>query len=796
MSGRRAAPATDARLLLPALCAWSAVATTLSLSAGNVLALAGSAALAGVALLTWWLRGDRARPVRAAWLGVGALTLLCTALCLLATAGHQLTRSAGIVPELARERATAHVEGEVVSDPMVISDAGSNFTEHAASGRRELVVVRLVLRTVVGRGERSEPRTPVLVFGDSSWTTVHWHERVRAVGRLEQALPGDDVVAVLNPRGPPVSVAPAGPVARAAEHVRAGLRDAVDDLPPDARGLLPGLVIGDTSRTPQSLTDAMRSTGMTHLSAVSGSNVAVILTAAMLLCRALFVPRRWRPVVAVVCLAGFVVLARPEPSVLRAAVMGSVGLLGLSTSRRRAGLPALSAAVLVLLCIDPWLARSFGFALSTLATLGLLLFARTWGAWFARFLPQRIKGWGDAIAIPVAAQAMCGPVVVLLQGSVTVVGVLANVLAAPLVAPATVLGVAVSLLALLPGPLATGLAWVAALPTIGIAWIARACAAVPMGQLPWPDGGPGAVLLGAATIGLLFTAPWLAVRVRRYPLPTACLVVLALASAWPTGGFTWPPPGWRFVACDVGEGDGTVLATAGGHAVVVDTGTDPAVMDACLHRLHVGVVDAVVLTHFHADHAGGLPGVLHGRRVGVVYVTPVDDPAEMARSVRRWAAEAGVPVRELYAGASLSWGDVTARVLWPAYPIHEGSIPNNASIVLDVDARGLRLLLTGDIEREAAQAVRRSLTADPAFAGVDVLKVAHHGSSNQDPALVAMTHASVAVISVGAANDYGHPAPSLLTMLHQDAMTVVRTDRGGDVAVLGTRGHPRVATRR
>ena len=199
------------------------------------------------------------------------------------------------------------------------------------------------------------------------------------------------------------------------------------------------------------------------------------------------------------------------------------------------GIPALSGAVLVLLCIDPWLSRSFGFALSPLATLGLLLFARPWGAWFARFLPRRLKGLGVAIAIPVAAQAMCGPVVVLLQGSVTLIGVVANLLAAPLVAPATVLGVSVALVALISHPLAVLLGWVAAIPTLGIAWVARACADVPMGTMPWPDGAPGAILLALLTIGLLFTGPWLMATIRGRPH----LVVGSLCWPWRRHG---PPP--------------------------------------------------------------------------------------------------------------------------------------------------------------------------------------------------------------------------------------------------------------
>jgi len=766
--------AIDARLLVPALLAWIAVATMLSLRPLVLTVVA--ATFAGLGLTVMHHRWGRR-----SWVTSTAVTLLATALALVATAAHSSVREAGLVPGLAEQRAMATIEAVVVTDPRVVMTKGVRPTE--------LVIVKVSVRTVVGRGQRSESSTPVMVFGDTSWAQVRWRETVRISGRFDVADPGDDVVAIFNPSGPPMSVGEPGLIADVAEHVRSGLRDAVSGLPLDARGLLPGLVIGDTSQTPQSLTDAMLKTGMTHLSAVSGSNVAVVLVAAMALCRVIGVRRRWRPPVALLLLAGFVILARPEPSVLRAAVMGVIGLLGLSASRRRMGIPALSGAILVLLCIDPWLSRSFGFALSTLATLGLLLFARPWGAWFARFLPRRLKDLGVAIAIPVAAQAMCGPVVVLLQGSVTLIGVVANLLAAPLVAPATVLGVSVALVALVSHPLAVLIGWLAALPTLGIAWVARACADVPMGTMPWPDGALGAILLAFLTIGLLFTGPWLMVTVRARPYVVGALVLLALAAAWPTSGLVWPPPGWRIVACDVGQGDGLVLASGQGHAVVVDVGADSAAIDGCLKRLKVEVVDALVLTHFHADHVDGLRGVLHGRIVRQILTSPVPDPSFQSREVQGWAAAAGIPIQQLYAGDQLRWGSVEAAVLWPVRVMHEGSVPNNASVVLSVSVGGLRALMLGDVETPAAHEVLLALRRDPVFREgdeYDVLKVAHHGSRLQDPALLAEVAAPVALISVGADNTYGHPAPGTLDLLKAAGSQVFRTDQRGDIAVART----------
>jgi competence protein ComEC len=795
-------------LLAPAVTAWAAVAVLLGSTTRLVVTVAAATLMvAAGSALAWRLTASRSRAPKAdvGWrapartsrapsvLGVAILAALATTLALAALAAASSVREAGPVRDLADQRAVVSVVGVVSSDPRAV-DPPQGRPESATG-----VVLRLVVEQVDGRGERAAVASPVLVFADRSWLGVHWQARVEATGQLAPAQdPGDDVVAVLSPRGPPHMVADPGWVATATDHVRARFAAATDGLPPDARGLLPGLVIGDTARTPPDLDEAMLVTGMTHLSAVSGSNVAIVLGAALGLAGLLGLRRRWRPALAAILLLGFVVLVRPEPSVVRAAAMGAVGLLGLSTSRRRAGLPALAVAVLVLLSWDPWLARSAGFALSTLATLGLLLFAAPWGVAIGRLLPQRVRSWGPAFAVPVAAQLMCAPVIVMLQSSVCVVGVPANLLAAPFVAPATVLGVSTALISVASTTVAGWVAWLAALPTLAIAAIARAAAEAPLATVPWPGTGVGAVALSLLGVGLVTAGPWLGHQARRRPLLVIGPAVIGIGVAVPTQTVTWPATGWGIVACDVGQGDGLVLATGVGRAVVVDAGPDPALIDGCLRRLHVDVVDAVVLTHFHADHVDGLPGVLRGRTVRQILATPVRDPAYQWQEVSEWAGSAGVPIGELYFGDDLAWAGLVAHVWWPARVIRDGSVPNNASVVLTVTVGGLQLLLLGDVEREAARQVlselREDARAPPSF---DVVKVAHHGSANRDDALLAYVRAPLALISVGADNDYGHPAPSTLTALRQDGYRVYRTDLSGDIAVRrGESGSIEVATTR
>lgn len=290
----------------------------------------------------------------------------------------------------------------------------------------------------------------------------------------------------------------------------------------------------------------------------------------------------------------------------------------------------------------------------------------------------------------------------------------------------------------------------------------------------------------------------------------------------------WPPPGWIFAACDVGQGDALALAVGPAEAVVVDTGPDPAKADRCLTLLGVRKIPLVVLTHFHADHIDGVPGVLKGRAVAEMETTNDPDPPRGAAEVAAWAGSAGVPTSVATAGEHRQFGPVSWDVLWPdpnasppltppiqpPDPAHktrrrghhqarasprgggeEGSGPNNSSVVLQVTVATrdgpVRLLLTGDVEPPAQAAI---LAAHPDLAA-DVLKVPHHGSAHQDPNLFAAIHPRVAVISVGKGNTYGHPAPRTIALAATAGARVFRTDEAGQVVVFGTASRLRVAMR-
>lgn len=401
-------------------------------------------------------------------------------------------------------------------------------------------------------------------------------------------------------------------------------------------------------------------------------------------------------------------------------------------------------------------------------------------------VPPRLA---EVLAAAAAAQAVCAPVVVVLASRVSLVAIPCNLLAEFAVAPATVLGFAALAVAPLSMPVAELLARVAGWPVGWIASVARTGAALPGAQVDWPGGWRGAALLAVLTALLVLSAR----RLARHPWAcsaAALLLVLAVLRPVPltrimTG---WPPPGWKFALCDVGQGDAMVLAAGKGTGVVVDTGPEPQLVDRCLRDLGITRVPLLLLTHFHADHVRGLPGALRGRAVGAIQTTSLDEPHDQAEFVRRTAAAARVPVVRAVPGERRRLGPLDWQVLWPGADSRGGAPsfvseePNDSSVTLFVRSGALTLLLLGDLEPLSQQGLLRRY---PALPRVDVLKVAHHGSGYQDSALLHNADPGVALISCGADNPYGHPAARTVEALRAGGAKVLRTDRDGAIAVTG-----------
>ncbi|GAA2240238.1 hypothetical protein GCM10010413_47620 [Promicromonospora sukumoe] len=819
---------TDLRMAPAALAAW--VAAWLLTGPGETwsgLAAGLGAALVAVACLVLTavrpaaraLPGRATVPLRVAFPAHAALVAACV-LAVTASAHVQLAGRAPLAV-LAEQRVTATLTGIVVSQPEPFSFA-------PGAGQHRWV---LAARTADARGVVSTARAHVQVLSDD---VPRYGATVSVSGGLRPADPGAAETARLSGSGVTEIRAPPSAL-RGLDTHRAALLDVTDPLSAQARGLVPGAAIGDTTRLPDDLAEEMKASGLAHITAVSGGHFAVVVTVLTLLCSAARLPRPVRVLVVALASLAFVLLVRPEPAVLRAAVMATFALTGVALGRPSQAVPALAASVIGLLVVDPWLARSFGFALSAAATAGLVLLAAPLAA---RLAPWTGEAMAFALAVPLAAQAACGPVLVLLDPSVSTVSVLANLLAGPALFPATVLGLVATVLAPWLPAVAGVVAWLASGATWWIAVVAHRSATLPGAAAPWPGGPAGAILLAVLTAVVLWVvlrrAPhpgwpesWRATarsglgeirrEIRRGPCPgrrddlregrrtrrddprepllesllarrrtmtrarfavlvaAAAAAALVIAVAVPRlAARSGMPQDWQVAACDVGQGDSLALRTGPASAVVVDVGPDGAAAGRCLDQLGVTRVDLLVLSHFHADHVGGLGPVLAGREVTSALVSPVPEPAGSAVAVEAELAAAGVPVRTARTGDRGTPGSLA----WQVLQAGAGSGANDSSVVLAARVAGLDVLLLGDLE-DAGQAA-----LVPLAGRADVVKMAHHGSAVQSRALAERVRPAVALVSSGRDNEYGHPTDEALDLYTGVGAAVVRTDECGTVALV------------
>ena len=523
--------------------------------------------------------------------------------------------------------------------------------------------------------------------------------------------------------------------------VRLGLRAASGNG--DAGSLIPGMVLGDTSLQTENFRGDMRRSGLTHLVAVSGANFAIVSAFILWCAQFLFRTMRFRIIATAFALTAFIALVRPSPSVLRAAAMAAVLLIAYATKRGSDSLPALGFAIVAVVIGDPWQGRDPGFALSVLATAGLLLFAPLIVNYLARWLPNFAA---QAIAPPIAAMVFCAPVIVAIAGYLSPMSILANLLAAPAVAPITVVGFIAALISpLLPQvsvflvTCVKPLAW----------WIASVADWAAGFRVITLSKGLIGFLLALLVIALIFTLP-------RKVLIAGLLAILALTYLQ-----RFPGGDWKVANCDIGQGDGAAINLGNHRAIVIDTGPDAELIDRCLKQLSIREIPLLILTHGHADHIAGLAGAVRGRKVGATWFG----------NVKR--------------GSSAELGEAKIKVLWPDSGQYD---PNNSSIAVRIDTPDFSLFAGGDMEPLTQAVIAPELTH------VDIYKVCHHGSAYQDESFAQRLSPQVSMISVGAGNSYGHPAAKTLALLAQVSAKVLRTDVDGAIAIAARKHRLKIRT--
>ncbi len=568
-------------------------------------------------------------------------------------------------------------------------------------------------------------------------------------------------------------------------------------LPEPHAALLTGILLGDSSGLPRQLRDDFRKTGMTHIIAISGFNVAVIIALLDQLAAPLL-PRRTAAMAIMLFIGLYAVLVGAGASVVRAALMGVVYLIGLRLlGRPTLAVSGLFVAAFLMTLADPHTLRNVGFQLSFAATLGLMLYAGPWGGGLDRrlavFLAPETRGrvlgfLREIVLVTLAAQVLVLPLLAYHFGQISLASLPANVFIVPAQTGLMTAGGVTLLL---------GLAWPGAGQlTAWVAWLfleytieaVRLAARLPLASVPWGLSGVGLAAI-YALIALLTVAAKAGPSRRREAvaslrLSRPVLAVLAGVAIVIVGFALWAsgrPDGRLHVAfLDVGQGDAIFIQTPNGRQLLVDGGRYPSVALEQLGRqmpFWDRSLDLALATHPDDDHVAGLVEVVERYRVSRLLTNGAAAGEDPAYDALLAAAEGdSVPIHAVQTGEAIVLDEGVRLEI-----VHAGGAadaPNDASAVVLLTYGEFSLLLTGDAGTEAETAMLQS--GQPIAA--DVLKAGHHGANTSSSApFLAAVAPQVVIISVGADNTYGHPTPEMLARAAEAGAVVLRTDELGTI---------------
>ena len=694
-------------------------------------------------------------------LALAALALACAGLWWGTVRGDALDRSY-LVEQLGREApARVVVTGPARHTPFAIR-VPAEALAYGATRIRERVLLELPPERAPPQGAVLElrvrpvaPRGPETGFDERGWL---------ARRGVHVVLQGEDW-RIVGRRG---GIGGVGDRLRA--HVEETLARGTTG---ERRQLLAGIVLGEDSAIDRELRDAFQASGLMHLLAVSGQNVAIVAFGVVLAARILGLGRLVGEALAIAVVLSYALAVGWQPSVVRAAVAGVLASLAWLVARPRDRWHALAVGALVLLVWMPQSALEPGFQLSFAAVATIFLVVpRLSGVPEAYPVP---RGLWDVLVVAAACGLVTAPIVWLHFGQVALWTVPANVAAEPAMPPLISLSLAAAAVEPLSPGVATALAWLAGWCAWWIALVARVVASWPSAQI----SSPLAIAVAFGVVG----AALLVRRLPRYGRPTALAAIASVAltlavAAWATRPQpSWEPPaGLRVTFLDVGQGDSALLEVPGG-AVLVDEGPPEADVVGQLRSLGLRSLTAIVLTHPQRDHIGGASAVLDRLAVGTVADPGIEAPSADHDAAVAAARGRSVPIVVVHAGEVFRIGKLRLRILWPDDPGLPSEDPNQHAVVALASFGSTDVLLTADAESD----VTSRLPLRP----LEVLKVAHHGSEDPGlPDLLRVLRPEIAVISVGVNNDYDHPRPETLAALAaQPGLRTFRTDENGRVVV-------------
>lgn len=547
-----------------------------------------------------------------------------------------------------------------------------------------------------------------------------------------------------------------------------------------------GELTGDTSAISLEDYAAVKGAGLAHLFAVSGLHCAFLVSLLALLTPA----NRRRLVygITVLVLIVYMCMVGLTPSVVRACVMQIMLLAAPLLRRDGDSLTALTLALALILLGNPHAAAGVSLQLSFAATLGLVLFSRRlqrflcrWYQGSHRWLKMVIAFTATNLAAVLSALVFTLPLTAFYFGSVILVSPISGILAVP----AASWNFMVSLLTVLLGfvwlPAARLLSWIAFALIRYVLWIARGLTSLPWHEVYFTNGTQWIwLVLGYALFGMAVLLPGDRRQHRRRYALAAILTVLTLAAALATGQKYVKYGDMTLTAVDVGQGE-CVIFCSDGAAALVDCGSSNSYIDAAdraagtMEGMALRRLDALILTHYHADHANGITKLMMQTRIGTLYLPDIEDAYGVRDRLVSLAAEKGIAVCFVEETERISLGQAVLRV-FP--PVGHGDANEQGLSVL-CSAGDFDALVTGDM----AATTEKALLKGQQIPDIEVLLVSHHGSKySSDAAFLASVMPETAIICVGD-NSYGHPTEQAISRLHDAGAAVYRTDENGSILV-------------
>lgn len=562
-------------------------------------------------------------------------------------------------------------------------------------------------------------------------------------------------------------------------------------LPAEPGALLRGMVLGGDRGLPEATVEEFRAAGLSHILAVSGQNILLIVLLVRAIATACGVGYRGRVVLPVLAIAIYVPLCGAQPSVIRAGVMGLAALAAVAASRPASRIYALALAAIVMLVWNPRATADVGAQLSFAAVLGIMAFTGPISRALVERLPKLPAWVAEAFAATVGATLATAPLMAWHFDRVSVVSLVANVLATPLIGVIVWLGSFAAAIGQVSSSLGGALNAPNAFVLGALLEIAEWSAAVPGAELAvgglsrlWLFASIGGVVALAAIANDWWTLPRRAFRRAAEELEASGarpLLMLALGLALlllmlPRGGHRQNAVRPSVTMLDVGQGDAILLRGAAGCNALIDAGPDAALLERQLDAFGVDRLDLLLITHSNADHFAGVAAFNDGSLIPRTILNGggLTNMANHQSMIDRLAARGSVVERPT-TGMTWRCGDLELEVLAPTTTPADGTA-NDSSAVVELNAGPIAVFAGGDAEGPPLLAAAR----EP----VDVLKVSHHGS--EDPALdslLARLRPQVSLIGVGAGNTYGHPTPQTISALGAIGARTYRTDRDGSITV-------------